>query len=63
MELFDVTEKALEVALHGSELRQQVISNNLANVNTPGFKRSDVEFTQQLAEALQFNATDSSRRP
>ena len=54
MELFDVTQKSLEVALHGTELRQQVISNNLANVNTPGFKRSDVEFGPALAEALQF---------
>ena len=54
MELFDVTERALEVGLHGTELRQQVIANNLANVNTPGFKRSDVEFQRQLAEALQF---------
>ncbi len=55
MELFDVTERALEVALHGTELRQQVISNNLANVNTPGFKRSDVDFGKRLSEALQFS--------
>src|SRR4029078_11167908 len=60
MELFDVTQKSLEVALHGTELRQQVISNNLANVNTPGFKRSDVEFGPALAEALQFNGTNSA---
>ena len=60
MELFDVTQKSLEVALHGSELRQQVISNNLANVNTPGFKRSDVEFGPALAQALQFSGTTSA---
>jgi flagellar basal-body rod protein FlgB len=60
MELFDVTERALEVALHGTELRQQVIANNLANVNTPNFKRSDVEFQQQLAEALQFDGASTS---
>jgi flagellar basal-body rod protein FlgB len=60
MELFDVTERALEVALHGTELRQQVIANNLANVNTPNFKRSDVEFQQQLAEALQFDGSSTS---
>ncbi len=57
MELFDVTERSLEVALHGTELRQQVIANNLANINTPGFKRSDVEFQHQLAEALQFQGS------
>lgn len=60
MELFDVTQKSLEVALHGTELRQQIVSNNLANVNTPGFKRSDVEFGPALAEALQFNNTTSA---
>jgi flagellar basal-body rod protein FlgB len=52
VELFDVTQRALEVALHGSELRQTVIANNIANVNTPGFKRSDVSFGPDLAGAL-----------
>ena len=60
MELFDVTQKSLEVALHGTELRQQVVANNLANVNTPGFKRSDVEFGPALAEALQFSGTSAA---
>ena len=48
MELFDVTQKSLEVALHGTELRQQVISNNLANVNTTGFKESRPQFQDLL---------------
>ena len=60
MELFDVTQKSLEVALHGTELRQQVVANNLANVNTPVFTRSDVEFGPALAEALQFSGTNSA---
>ena len=59
MELFDVTQRALEVALHGSELRQGVIANNIANVNTPGFKRSDVSFGPELASALSFGDTDA----
>ncbi len=42
MGLFDVTSSALEVAIRGTEQRQTVLANNLANVNTPGFKRSDV---------------------
>lgn len=57
MELFDVTQRALEVALHGSEMRQTVIANNLANVNTPGFKRSDVSFGPQLAQALELGGS------
>ena len=38
MGLFDVTSSALEVALRGTEQRQTVLSNNLANVNTPGLQ-------------------------
>ncbi len=59
MELFDVTQRALEVALHGSELRQGVIANNIANVNTPGFKRSDVSFGPELAGALSFGGAEA----
>lgn len=39
-------------ALDASSLRQQVIANNLANVNTPGFKRQDVAFEAKLSHAL-----------
>lgn len=35
-----------------AQLRHRVISQNLANVNTPGYKRLDVEFETQLAEAI-----------
>jgi flagellar basal-body rod protein FlgB len=60
VELFDVTQRALEVALHGTEMRQQVLANNLANANTPGFAPSDVDFGHQLAEALQFDGTSDA---
>jgi flagellar basal-body rod protein FlgB len=50
--LFDVTQTALEQALLGSSLRQKAIADNLANANTPGFRRSDVDFQSTLAGAL-----------
>lgn len=43
----------LERALDASSLRHSVISNNIANVDTPGFKRSNVEFEEQLKMALE----------
>lgn len=53
MSLFDSSIDAIHVALDATTLRQRAISNNLANVNTPGFKRSDVVgFDEQLREAL-----------
>lgn len=42
----------LEKALASSALRQKIISNNIANVNTPGFKKSDVLFEDQLQAAM-----------
>jgi flagellar basal-body rod protein FlgB len=58
--LFDVTSSALEVAIKGTESRQSVLANNLANVNTPNFKRSDVSFQGALASALQSSNGDPS---
>jgi flagellar basal-body rod protein FlgB len=40
-------------ALDAYALRHQTISNNLANINTPGYKRQEVSFEDQLAGALQ----------
>lgn len=42
----------MEQALAASSLRQKVVSNNIANVNTPGFKKSVVSFENLLANAL-----------
>jgi flagellar basal-body rod protein FlgB len=48
----DGTMAALEVALHGVSERQRVTAHNVANINTPGFQASRVEFEGALAEAL-----------
>lgn len=42
----------LEKGLDASSLRQKVLANNVANVDTPGFKRSDVDFSAVLGEAM-----------
>ncbi len=39
--------------LESGALRQRVISQNLANVNTPGYHRQDVSFEQKLARMLE----------
>jgi len=39
-------------AANASWKRNEVISNNIANVDTPGYKRSDVQFESYLQEAL-----------
>jgi flagellar basal-body rod protein FlgB len=50
--LYDTTQLALERALEGSSLRQQALASNLANVNTPGYRRRDVDFHSALAGAM-----------
>jgi flagellar basal-body rod protein FlgB len=47
------TFQLLETALRAAQLRQAVYANNIANMDTPGFKRSDVQFESLLQEALQ----------
>lgn len=42
----------LEKSLDAASLRNKVLSNNIANVDTPDFKRSDVDFNVVLGQAL-----------
>lgn len=43
----------LKKALDGSWARHNAISNNIANVNTPGYKRINVEFEEKLRRAIE----------
>lgn len=45
----------LKEAADGSWLRGEVINNNLSNVDTPGYKRKDVDFEGALEHALKFS--------
>lgn len=47
----DVLDKAADAAW----VRNEAISNNIANVNTPGYKRQDVSFEEELKHALKAN--------
>ncbi|CAM4248806.1 flagellar basal body rod protein FlgB [Paenibacillus tarimensis] len=42
----------LTTAIGAAEMRQQVISNNVANVDTPYFKRSEVVFESILEKQM-----------
>ncbi|WP_425449198.1 flagellar basal body rod protein FlgB [Dethiothermospora halolimnae] len=45
----------LTKALDGSWKRHEAITNNIANVNTPGYKRINVKFEEQLEKAINKN--------
>ena len=42
----------LDKAADASALRQELLSNNIANQDTPNYKRQDVDFESQLTKAL-----------
>jgi len=43
----------LEAGLRAETLRQKVIAGNVANIETPGYRRLDVKFEQALAKAIE----------
>lgn len=52
----------LQKGLDASSMRQQVLSNNVANIDTPQFKRSDVDFQAVLGAALGEKGGDLSMK-
>ena len=50
--LFDTTQLALQGAIEGASVRQNALAANLANADTPGYRRVDVDFHSALAAAM-----------
>ena len=42
----------LDKAADAAAIRNELISNNIANQDTPGYKRQDIDFESQLSQAL-----------
>jgi flagellar basal-body rod protein FlgB len=52
LNLFDTTQLGLERAAAGAAQRQSAIAGNIANANTPGYQRRDVDFHSALSAAM-----------
>ena len=52
MKVSDKTLQALESALKFREMRQKIISSNISNAETPGYKAKRLDFEAALARAL-----------
>ncbi|HWX44096.1 MAG TPA: flagellar basal body rod protein FlgB [Solirubrobacteraceae bacterium] len=52
MSLIDTTQLALQTAMRGAWMRQTLLTNNIANANTPGYHREDLNFQGVLRQAL-----------
>ncbi|UII57407.1 flagellar basal body rod protein FlgB [Cytobacillus spongiae] len=63
MKLFSNTITTLESALNYSATKQKVISQNIANVDTPNYKAKDVSFKAELQGAMDsFHANRTDHR-
>ena len=49
----DLTTEVLSASLRGHGARNAALANNIANAETPGYKRIDVQFEAALAEAVE----------
>lgn len=54
----DLTTGVLTASLRGLNARNTALANNIANAETPGYKRIDVSFESALADAVE---SDRSR--
>jgi flagellar basal-body rod protein FlgB len=50
--LFDTSQLALERAISGASQRQNALAANIANADTPGYRRVDVDFHAALSAAM-----------
>ncbi len=53
MDLSDKNVVLLSKLLDLTTSKNKVIANNIANVNTPGYKKSDVSFEKELLKAVE----------
>ena len=59
----DAVSQVLASALDGVTLRQQVTADNIANVDTPGFRATSVDFETDLRAAIASGSPDGSIAP
>jgi flagellar basal-body rod protein FlgB len=57
MSLVDPTQQLLEAAMRGSWLRETALTNNIANADTPGYQRQEVDFESTLRSAVDAEAS------
>ncbi|MGQ9454284.1 MAG: flagellar basal body rod protein FlgB [Armatimonadota bacterium] len=58
----DVTCTVLAKTLDATAARQKAIANNIANVETPGYKRVYVSFEEELRRVIESSSRGETRR-
>ena len=61
MNIEDRTLRSLAAALNFRQMRQEIISSNIANAETPGFKAKRLDFEEALARAIDLDKQSSMK--
>jgi len=61
--IFDKTTDALGAALNLRQLRQNIVSSNIANAETPGYHAKVVEFEDALSRAIDMEGLNKEMAP
>ena len=59
MKVMDKTMEALAASLNLRQMRQELISANIANAETPGYKSKRIDFEEALSRALNVDELQS----
>lgn len=59
MEIEDRTLRALAAAINFRQMRQKLITSNIANAETPGYKAKRLDFEDALARAIDIDKQQS----
>ncbi|MEN9360102.1 MAG: hypothetical protein RL095_1637 [Verrucomicrobiota bacterium] len=58
----DYTSELISKMMHLSVRRQELLANNLANLNTPGYTRRDLNFAGALGDAVRKDDLNALRQ-
>ena len=61
--LFDKTSAGLAAAVNYAGQRHKIIANNIANVDTPGYRALDISFREQLGDFMKTRGRGSKASP
>jgi flagellar basal-body rod protein FlgB len=63
LSLFDSTHRLLELSLRGRAARHEVLSANIANVDTPGYRPHDLDFKAAMRAAAESGTPGPGEEP
>ena len=59
MEMMDTTIKSIAAALDFRQVRNEIVSSNIANAETPGYKAKRLDFERALQRAIDIDLTET----